>query len=153
MAIQHMPVVEKRKVPTTDCVLVYTDGASRGNRGPAAIGYSVFDEMGTLLSRKAKYIGKTTNNVAEYKALIWAMDEATSFCRGCAKFHSDSELVVNQVNGCYAVKKDHLKECLREIEVRRKLYKSFELVYVPRENERISMVDALVNEELDKQGF
>lgn len=132
--------------------LVYTDGAARGNPGPAAIGYAIFDSRGRCVEQNGKYIGPHTNNEAEYEALIWAIDRTEKRTRGRVKFHSDSELMVHQVNGVYQVKKDHLRGYVDAIKHAIGGFESFKLVYVPRENPRIVLVDGIVNEVLDDEG-
>ena len=132
-------------------MLVYTDGASRGNPGPAAIGYAIFNSSGKCLERSGRYVGEHTNNEAEYEALIWALERAGTITRDSVKFHSDSELVVHQVNGVYQVKKEHLREYVDRIQMAVKGFQSFRLVYVPRENPRIVLVDGIVNKVLDEE--
>jgi ribonuclease HI len=132
---------------------VYTDGAARGNPGPAGAGYAIFGPGGELVEKKARTIGRRTNNEAEYEALIWAILRATEITQGDVKFHSDSELMVKQVNGKYRVRKDHLRNLVERARQGASGFRSFRLVHVPRENENIQLVDAMVNEELDKQGF
>jgi ribonuclease HI len=132
-------------------MLVYTDGAARGNPGPAAIGYALFDSKGKCLEREGKYIGRRTNNEAEYEALLWAIDATVKRTKDHVKFHSDSELVVHQVNGVYKVKKDRLREYVENIHQAVKRFESFKLVYVPRENPRVQLVDGIVNQVLDDE--
>ena len=132
-------------------MLVYTDGASRGNPGPAAIGYAIFDPSGKCLERNARFIGQHTNNEAEYEALLWALERAGTYTTESVKFHSDSELVVHQVNGVYHVKKEHLRKYVDRIQSAVDGFRSFRLVYVPRENPRIVLVDGIVNKVLDEK--
>jgi ribonuclease HI len=132
-------------------ILVYTDGAARGNPGPAAIGYAVFDPHGTCLEKNGRYIGPHTNNEAEYEALLWAIERARDHTRKVVKFHSDSELVVHQVNGVYRVKKAHLRKYIERIQKAVKGFESFRLVHVPRENPNIQLVDGIVNKVLDDE--
>lgn len=133
-------------------LLVYTDGAARGNPGPAAIGYAIFDPDGECVERDGKYIGGHTNNEAEYEALLWAIDRAAKRTNRHVKFHSDSELVVHQVNGVYQVKKDRLKGYVDRIHAAIRGFGSFRLVYIPRDNPRIQLVDGIVNTVLDDEG-
>ncbi len=88
---------------------VYVDGASRGNPGRAGIGVVVCGADGEVLARVGEYIGRTTNNVAEYMALIFGMQEA--MLRGASELtvRSDSELVVKQVSGVYRTRDENLK--------------------------------------------
>ena len=134
-------------------ILVYTDGAARGNPGPAAIGYAIFNLSGKCLERNGRFIGEHTNNEAEYEALLWALKSAGTYTRDTVKFHSDSELVVHQVNGVYAVKKEHLKEYVERIQQERGMFRSFKLIHVPRENPRLQIVDNIVNKVLDERGL
>ncbi len=69
------------------------------------------------------------------------------------RFHSDSELMVRQVNGVYQVRKEHLRPLVEKVRAEAAGFRSFKLVNLPREDERIQLVDALVNEVLDRQGF
>jgi ribonuclease HI len=132
-------------------MLVYTDGAARGNPGPAAIGYAIFDPRGECLERGGRYIGPHTNNEAEYEALLWALERVGDRTKEDVKFHSDSELVVHQVNGVYQVKKDHLREYVARIQKAADAFRTFKLVYVPRENPNIQIVDGIVNKVLDDE--
>jgi ribonuclease HI len=133
--------------------LVYTDGAARGNPGPAASGYAAFNPSGELVDKGAKTIGRRTNNEAEYEALIWAIQRAKEMTLGYVMFHSDSELMVRQVNGVYRVKKEHLRPLVEKVKKEASGLRTFKIVSLPREDERIQLVDALVNDVLDKQGF
>ena len=85
------------------------DGGSRGNPGPAAYGVVIVDPRGHVAAKLKKYIGRTTNNVAEYYALIAALDYAGAHGIRDLKIESDSELLVNQMRGRYKVKSAELK--------------------------------------------
>lgn len=139
-------------LPDNPTILVYTDGASRGNPGPAAIGYAIFNLSGDCLERNGRYIDKHTNNEAEYEALIWALERAGRYTKDSVKFHSDSELVVYQVNGVYEVKKERLRKYVERIQKAVEGFESFRLVYVPRDNPRIQLADGIVNKVLDDEG-
>ncbi len=132
-------------------LLVYTDGASRGNPGHAAVGYAIFDRTGSCREKDGRYVGTKTNNEAEYEALLMAIDRAKRHSKDSVKFHSDSELMVHQVNGVYQVKKDHLRRYVERIQEGVRDFGSFRLVYVPRENPRIQLVDGIVNRVLDEE--
>jgi ribonuclease HI len=90
-------------------VTVNVDGGARGNPGPAAIGVVVRDEDGTIVEAVGETIGKTTNNVAEYKALLRGIELAAA--RGATEVHliGDSQLIVRQVEGRYKVKDEKMK--------------------------------------------
>ena len=90
-------------------IIVYTDGGSRGNPGPAAAGFVLRDNNGVELKRKAFFLGKTTNNVAEYTAIIKAIEAALQIGAENLAIFSDSELLVRQINGRYKVKSENIK--------------------------------------------
>ncbi len=126
-----------------------TDGASRGNPGPAALGVSIEDEAGTEIATASEFIGFATNNVAEYRALLRAVDLLVELGSRHAEFLLDSELIVKQMNGEYKVRDAKMK-FLNE-QVRRGLTRFLvaKFRHVPREeNER---ADELANEALDKR--
>jgi len=90
-------------------IFVHVDGASRGNPGEAAIGVAILDEKGNLLEEVSQYIGRATNNVAEYKALIEGIKRAIHYAPEEAIFLTDSELVANQVNRLFRTREPHLQ--------------------------------------------
>lgn len=132
---------------------MYTDGASRGNPGPAAIGYVLYDNAGNIVESKARTVGRRTNNEAEYEALVWGLQKAHE--RGVRKIRvcSDSELVVKQINGEYRITEERLRRYANRVLVTAKLFESFVLSHVSRENPRTRMVDEMVNAALDQAGF
>ena len=118
---------------TTRTLVINADGASRGNPGPAAIGATIKDENGRLLASVSQRIGRTTNNQAEYRALIAALEKAISLEARRVDIRLDSELVVRQVEGRYKVKKATLRPLyLRVGELLGRL-EGFTLTHVPRE--------------------
>jgi ribonuclease HI len=124
-------------------VHLYTDGAARGNPGPAAAAWVVVDpSTGEVLVEGAEAIGEATNNVAEYTAIIRGLEA----CAGRVVVHSDSELCVRQLREEYRVRKAHLVPLHRR--VREMSFEEVEFVHVPRDNEWISRCDALANEVL-----
>ena len=90
-------------------LIVSCDGASRGNPGPAGIGAQVTDERGTILGEVARGIGETTNNVAEYTAVIEGLSLAQELGARTVTLRSDSLLLINQLTGRYRVKSEHLQ--------------------------------------------
>lgn len=96
-------------------ILAYTDGASRGNPGQSGIGVILKDEHNNTINSVYGYIGETTNNVAEYKALIACLKLVEQMNCNNLIVHSDSELMIRQLNGEYKVKDDNLKKHYREI--------------------------------------
>jgi ribonuclease HI len=128
-------------------IKIYTDGAARGNPGHAAAGYVIF-KGDKLIKKSAIYIGKATNNVAEYTAMINALRAAPKDNE--VEIYSDSRLVVNQLNGNFKVKKEHLKPLYAKAKILMKEKGIKNINWVPRETPGIVIVDALINKELDK---
>jgi ribonuclease HI len=89
---------------------VYTDGAARGNPGPAGAGVCIRAPSGRLLTERARYLGEATNNVAEYQALLLGLKEAARLGASEVELRSDSELVVRQMRGEYRVRNPALQE-------------------------------------------
>jgi ribonuclease HI len=142
---------ERSDLSTEPELLLYTDGASRGNPGPAAIGYAIFDSGGILIEKDAKTIGRHTNNEAEYEAILWGTEKLRERGCGIVRVFSDSELVVRQTSGAYDVNSDNLRVYAQKVAQNKKLFSSFQVMHAPRENPRIALVDALVNAVLDKE--
>jgi len=114
-------------------VVICTDGASLGNPGLAAIGATIKDEQGELIARISQRIGITTNNQAEYRAIIAALEKAISLGASCVEVNSDSELVVKQINGKYRVKKAALKPLYQKVKQLQRQLKAFSIIHIPRE--------------------
>ena len=112
--------------------IIFTDGAAEPNPGPAAIGAIVKDEQGRLLARISQHIGTTTNNQAEYRAIIAALEEAIKLGATNVELNSDSELVVRQVNGIYRVKKAELKPLYQQVKRLQGLLEGFTITHIPR---------------------
>ena len=128
---------------------LFTDGGARGNPGPAGIGAWI---EGDVPGQVSKYIGKATNNVAEYQAIIASLEEAKRLGAEEIDSFMDSELACRQLQGRYKVKQPHLKVLVEKVKVLEAAFKKITYTHVPRENERIQMADALVNEALDEVG-
>ena len=137
----------------------FTDGAARGNPGHAGIGIVLKDESGKTLAEKKQYLGKTTNNVAEYSALLECLRHLNELLSADKKIscstlvvHSDSELMVRQLNGEYKVKDKNLKTLFDAVQ--QVLHSSpyeFSIKHVPREKNREA--DNLANESIDEHLF
>lgn len=127
-------------------VLVYTDGAAEPNPGHAGIGILILDEAGRELCRHSEYIGERTNNVAEYRALIKALELAPKFCMRVIVCHSDSELLVRQLNRIYRVKKPHLLDLHKQVRQAEQVFQAVGYVHVPREHDRLQIADCLSRE-------
>ena len=124
------------------------DGGSRGNPGPAAYGVIVRDGGGAIVAKLKKYIGRLTNNVAEYYGLIAALDYAESHAVKAIRIESDSELLVKQMRGLYKVKSEDLRPLFERALKMSKTFETFRIEHVYREQNREA--DALANEALDE---
>jgi ribonuclease HI len=124
------------------------DGGSRGNPGPASYGVVIRDERGEIVAQLKKYIGRTTNNVAEYYGLIAALDYAQSKGVRALRIESDSELLVRQMLGHYKVKSPDLRPLFERAKKLSATFESFRIDHVYREQN--SEADALANEALDE---
>jgi acyl dehydratase/ribonuclease HI len=123
------------------------DGAARGNPGPAAYGVVIRRPDGATHESLGKYIGRTTNNVAEYYALIAALDYAAASGIKRLRVYSDSQLIVNQIKGLYKVKHPDLRPLHERAKKQGASLESFTITYVPREQNRDA--DDLANAALD----
>lgn len=110
------------KILQEDILIIFTDGASRGNPSKSAWAFAFYkNDEEDCIYHEAKYMGEGTNNKAEYEAIIHALDKASGYTRKKVEVFSDSELVIKQINGDYRVKKDHLKEKLESIAIKTKI--------------------------------
>lgn len=131
-----------------DTIIIKTDGAARGNPGPAGIGALVSDSAGRILEEACEYIGEATNNVAEYKALIFGLRMAAAYKVPSIRIYLDSELVVNQLNGVYKVKNAALKVFYSEAKTLIGRYAEAFVGHIPRTQN--SIADRLANEAIEK---
>jgi probable phosphoglycerate mutase len=124
-----------------------TDGGARGNPGPAAYGYVLETDEGTVLDARGETIGRATNNVAEYRALIAGLESAAE--RGVTELEvvSDSELLVKQMRGDYRVKNEALRALWEEASDLERRFDRVRYTAVRREHNELA--DRLVNEALD----
>jgi ribonuclease HI len=124
-----------------------TDGGARGNPGPAAFGYVLETEDGTVLAAHGERIGVATNNVAEYRALIAGLEKAVELALDEIEVVSDSELLVKQMRGEYRVKNEALQQL--SIEAARLARGIGKVSYTAVRREHNELADRLVNEALD----
>jgi ribonuclease HI len=129
---------------------IYTDGASRGNPGPGSYAFIVVEDDEVLHSGSG-FLGTSTNNQAEYTAVIKALDHAIQEGYQDITLYSDSQLMINQLNGEWQVKNERLRELYDEVQERLKQV-DVAFTNVPRENEHVDKADTLCNKELDDQG-
>ena len=129
-------------------LIVCMDGASRGNPGPAGIGILIKGESGIVKTKVSRYIGEATNNQAEYKALIMALEESAKLGAAHIDIRMDSELVVRQVQGSYKTRNVKLKPLFHQVKQLLTRFESFTITHIPREQNRIA--DALANQAIDR---
>ena len=114
-------------------LIFYVDGASRGNPGDAGVGFLMCDADSKVIQKYKYYIGESTNNVAEYMALINALQEAVKARVRNVLVYSDSELLVRQVKGIYRVKDNKLKQLYALFSNLKEYFKDFSIEYIERE--------------------
>lgn len=132
-------------------IIIYTDGASRGNPGHASYGFSITDEKGRILYEEGKYIGIATNNFAEYSAVLAAMKYiGENFKKDVeVKFFMDSKLVAEQLSGRYKIKSPNLIELIYKIKDLQEGIDKITYTHVPRELNKVA--DSLANQALDSR--
>lgn len=134
--------------PNSPAYRANIDGGSRGNPGPAAYGVVIHDPRGQVVAKMKKYIGRATNNVAEYYGLMAALDYAQSHGIRALHVESDSELLVRQMRGQYKVKSPELRPLYERARKMSQAFETFRIEHVYRE--RNALADALANEALDE---
>lgn len=128
---------------------LFTDGGSRGNPGPSALGYVILDTDDNIIKKEGIYLGVTTNNQAEYQGLKSGLENALALGIKDLDVFMDSQLVVNQVNGQWKVKNGELQPINTEIKALIPKFERVTFSYVPRAMNQIA--DGMVNECLDSQ--
>jgi ribonuclease HI len=128
-------------------LVVHVDGGARGNPGPAAIAAVLADPDGTVLDERSETIGRATNNVAEYRALLLGIDRAAALGARELELIGDSELIARQVRGEYRVKDQALRELHSQVKGALTGFDGWSIRNVPREDN--AHADRLVNEALD----
>ncbi len=130
-----------------ECLRVFTDGAARGNPGPAAAGAVLLDPQGKEVERFGRYLGKTTNNVAEYEGVIMALARAAELGARRVELFTDSELLVRQLSGRYKVRAAHLQPLFRRTVELLGSFDEAKVRHVPR-SENVE-ADAMANKAID----
>lgn len=139
-------------------LIIFADGGARGNPGPAAVGFAIKDSSGRILHKQGKYIGKATNNVAEYRAVIealrWIKENIISKTSkreiSNLQFFLDSKLVVNQLNGLFKVKEIKMRNLVVKVrQLERELGGNVSYQLIPRQKN--SLADGLVNQALNQR--
>jgi ribonuclease HI len=132
---------------------IYTDGASRLNPGPSASGYMVYQDR-KVIREHSSYNGVATNNYAEYRAIIMALEWCRDSLKGAApagiRIYSDSKLIINQINGKYKINSFTLLKMNDEVKSLIRYFGKLEFVHTNRENTGIVLVDKQLNALLDR---
>ena len=128
-------------------LVAHTDGAAKGNPGPAGFGYTI-EQDGVLLEEYGEYIGEATNNIAEYRALAAALARMKQLGAGEVTVYSDSELAVRQIAGEYRVKNEGLKPLYTEVMNLLTGFSSYHVIHIPREQN--ALADRLANKAVKK---
>lgn len=137
----------ERQLPMN--IKMFADGGSRGNPGPSASGYVLLGMDNQVLVERGVYLGKTTNNQAEYKAVQFGLEDALGRGARTVEIYLDSLLVVNQMNGVFKIKNEELKPIHRAIQDLWPKFDKLTFTHVPRELNKLA--DAEVNKCLDAQ--
>jgi len=132
---------------TRNEIIAYIDGASRGNPGPAAAGFTLADSAGTQLQAKAFFLGQATNNVAEYTSFVKALEAAKQIGAEQLMVFSDSELLVRQINGQYKVRSEQIRPLFRQAVNLLGEFKTWKVRHIAREKNKEA--DKLVNQALN----
>ncbi len=150
MVRNYMAQKDENPVKKGDILEIYTDGAARGNPGPAAWAYILVKD-GDIIKQGSEFIGHATNNTAEYHAIINALKAAEKYTRWEIKIFSDSELVIRQINKEYRIKKAHLSQLCSEVYLLVQKFEKVKFFHVGRENNFIKQTDKLCNDCLDRK--
>ncbi len=131
---------------------IYTDGGSFGNPGPSGIGAVFINEEDLIIKKISKYIGNATNNQAEYKAVLFALEEAKKIKASKIEFFLDSELVVKQLNREYKIKNKGLAPLFIKVWNLIQSFKKVSFIHIPREKnkEADNLVKKVISEALKK---
>ena len=132
-----------------DHIKLFVDGGCRGNPGPGAIGTLIMDGDGNQLLLEAECIGYTTNNRAEYHALIKGLDVCARYTRRRVTVYTDCELVVKHMNGDYRLKNDALRKLFHQVKQCEQVFERVIYTHVKRTNPNIQKVDRILNEALE----
>jgi len=131
-----------------DKLILNTDGGARGNPGPAGAGAVLATPQGRVVARLHRYLGRTTNNVAEYQALIMGLDQALALGARSLEVRLDSELIVKQLQGAYRVKSPKLKPLYQQVRDRLRRFQDVHIIHVRREQNQEA--DRLANLAMDQ---
>ncbi|MBD3197705.1 MAG: reverse transcriptase-like protein [Candidatus Lokiarchaeota archaeon] len=131
---------------------IYIDGASRGNPGPASCAYLI-QKDGKIIKKEARFLGKKTNNEAEYHGIIMALTRAKKYTNDIVYLHSDSQLAIRQLKGEYKVRAANLRMLFNRVKNLLENFENYKLFHLNRDDEFIKICDKMCNDTLDSQGF
>lgn len=126
---------------------IYTDGAARGNPGPAGAGWVIRSSAGKIVAEHCKYLGELTNNQAEYQALLLALEEALQLKGEKIAIYADSELMVRQIQGEYKVKNEGLRPLFQRLVLTLSKFQEYTVKHLRREEN--ALADELANKAID----
>ena len=149
-ALEPAPAPRAKAAGAHHGARIHIDGAARGNPGPAGVGILIFGPDGQVTERVHRSIGEATNNVAEYRALLLALERAQELGYPEIEVFSDSELLVRQLQGRYQVKHPVLRELFATARQRIESLRRFRIQHVPREQN--AEADSLANRAIDEAG-
>jgi ribonuclease HI len=144
------PRARSSKADSGGLCTLFTDGGSRGNPGPAAAGVVLTDSAGRVVHASGHFLGRATNNIAEYRGLIFGLQEAARRRIGRLKVCSDSELMVEQLNGRYRVKNEHLRPLYSQALELIQQFEQVSIEHIRREGN--TLADDMVNRALNARG-
>lgn len=133
---------------TANTIIINVDGASRGNPGPAGIGYCIHDESGRIIERDGEFIGFATSRVAEYYAMRKGIERAIELNLKSVHFISDSLMVINQLNGIFSIKNQDILPIYRDIKSKLENFTAVSFSHVPRSQNAVA--DKEANIAIDK---
>jgi ribonuclease HI len=138
------------KMEKNNILKIYTDGAARGNPGPAASAF-IFVSGKKVIGKTVDFIGTATNNTAEYHAIIIALKAAQKIHKGRIQIYTDSNLAVNQITNKWKINQPHLYEYVKKVHQLMNSFQKVEIFHVKRNNPYIQKCDKLCNECLDTE--
>lgn len=127
--------------------VLMVDGAARGNPGDAGCGAVIYDDQGTIVKQLSRYLGRATNNVAEYQGLLLGLEALLQMGKRRILIQSDSQLLVRQLNGQYRVKDEKLRALFSQAVALLQQFDSYRILHVPRESNQVA--DRLANQGID----
>jgi ribonuclease HI len=146
--LEPSPRVRSRAAGVEGKARVHIDGAARGNPGPAGVGVLILGPDGDVVERLHRFIGEATNNVAEYQALLLALERVLELGYTELEVRSDSELLVRQIQGRYQVKSPGLRPLYKVAREQLAVFRHFDIRHVPREEN--AEADRLANRGIDE---